>query len=163
MTLGSRVAVLREGELEQIGEPMALHRRPATVFVARFLGSPSMNLLEGEVRDDGRVWCAIGGSPLPIDTPDVELPGAGARVLVGVRPRDVVLVGGAEGEISLRVDVVELLGDEALVHLAADEPALVALAPAEPRPAAGDRVGVRLRRDRLHVFDAATGRRLRER
>ncbi|AKF11426.1 ABC transporter ATP-binding protein [Sandaracinus amylolyticus] len=148
MTLGSRVAVLRDGELEQIGEPMELHRRPATVFVARFLGSPSMNVIEGEVHE-GRARTALGAIDAPL--------ASGTRVLVGVRPRDVVL--GGEGDVMLPIDVVEPLGDEAIVHLAADT-ALVAIAPIEPRLAPGDRVGVRLRRDRIHLFDAATGRRV---
>jgi multiple sugar transport system ATP-binding protein len=138
LTLGSRVAVLHDGVVEQVASPMELYRRPATRFVGGFVGSPAMNFLPGSVagRTDG--------------------------VTLGVRPHDMALVAQGGGDLDARVDVVEPRGSELLVYLrlpdgTADE--LRVIAPPEPMIPADAGVGVRFDRERLHWFDAS-GRRL---
>jgi multiple sugar transport system ATP-binding protein len=162
LTLGGRVAVMRDGNVEQVAPPMDVYRRPASLFVAGFVGSPAMNLLPGDVRADG-AWAGPGGLVLPLTLPRG---GAGlpARATLGVRPHDVAIIPPGAGDTDARVDVVEPRGSELLVHLrlGADGEAgeLRVVAPPEQEVAVDTLVGVRLDRDRLHWFDGPTGRRL---
>jgi multiple sugar transport system ATP-binding protein len=115
MTLGQRVAVMRDGRMQQVDEPQILYRDPANLFVAAFIGSPSMNLVEAVV-SDGAVEFA--GYRIPLDRarrPAVE---DGARVILGVRPEDFEVVSFAESglpQIEVTVAVVEELGSD--IHL----------------------------------------------
>ncbi|HEY8256424.1 MAG TPA: ATP-binding cassette domain-containing protein, partial [Gemmatimonadales bacterium] len=137
LTLGSRVAVLHEGIVEQVASPMELYRRPATRFVGGFVGSPAMNFLPGTAagRNDG--------------------------MTLGVRPHDIALVPPGQGDLDARVDVVEPRGSELLVYLrlsGGSNDELRVVAPPEPMVPADAIVGVRFDRERLHWFDAS-GRR----
>jgi multiple sugar transport system ATP-binding protein len=137
LTLGHRVAVLREGRLEQLGPPLELYARPANTFVAQFIGAPPMNLLTD--------WS--------------DRPGVPPDVVVGIRPQDVI-IGKSEGRRAT-VDVVESRGHDAVVHLrvaANDGPLIVAVVHGTP-PAVGTDVRVTLPEDRLHLFDADGTRR----
>jgi multiple sugar transport system ATP-binding protein len=127
MTLGDRVALLRDGTLQQLDTPLALYERPVNTFVARFMGSPAMNLLPPE-----------GLVPSPPDTH-----------LVGVRPHDLAI--GEPADLRRRVEVIEPVGSHLIAHLSGD---LVAVLPADAGVREDDVVGLRLRRDRLHFFDA---------
>jgi len=163
MTLGSRVAVMRDGILEQIAPPLELFRRPANVFVAGFVGSPAMNLWPSAYDAENRALrltsAPVSKHPMACE---LEVPG-GAAVLLGVRPHDVELVAVGEGDGDGRIEVVEPLGPVAVVHVRVDETPngfLRIVVPADTAVSVDDRVGFRLRRDRLHAFDASTGRRL---
>lgn len=160
MTLGQRIAVMRDGGVEQVAPPLELYQRPATLFVARFIGSPPMNIVEAAVRS-GR----IHAPDLFAEPPSLSLPqdlADDARLAVGVRPQDVEIVPGADTGIRGRVALVESLGREQHVHVRMDSGSarLVAIAAPEASFALEDRVGVRLLPHRLHVFDAHTGLRL---
>ena len=133
LTLGDRIAVLRDGVLQQVAAPGDLWRAPANAFVARFVGSPGMNLLES-------------GTPLGVEAP----PGTH----VGVRPEHVRL--GSEG-VAAEVILTEQIGDEAIVHLASGGERLVARTGAASAPSSGERVHVSVEQGDLHVFDAETG------
>jgi len=141
LTLGDRVAVLRDGALEQVGTPEEIWQQPATWFVARFVGSPAMSTLGPN-------------HPLrPATTPGREADG----VIVGVRPDAVVL--GASGTPAT-VGRVEVAGADAFVRLDVSGEDLVARVPLAGRPASGDRVRVSLAPGAVHVFDAASGQRV---
>jgi ABC-type sugar transport system ATPase subunit len=149
LTLGGRVTVMRDGLVEQVGPPMEVYRRPASAFVAGFVGSPAMNLLPGEI-SDGK-WRGPGGLVL-------EAPVAGARkVTLGVRPHDVAIVAQGTGDAAARVDVVEPRGSELLVHvrLGADGSGtdVRVVAPPEPLIPVESVVGLRAAREQLHWFD----------
>jgi multiple sugar transport system ATP-binding protein len=135
MTMGDRIAVMSKGVLQQIGSPEDLYTRPANVFVATFIGSPSMNVLPAE---------ALGV-------------GADGR-LAGFRPEHVRL--GAGGDRSARLDatveVVEYLGDEQLAHLRLGDRALVAKLPVEPRLLAGSRQTFTVPLEKVVLFDGAS-------
>ena len=136
MTLGTRVAVMRDGVIEQVAPPRDLYRAPANTFVARFVGAPSMNL-----------W------PSPEDT----------GVLIGVRPHDIDLARVGEGDGNGGVGMVEARGPVTLGYLGGDgltEELVRVVVPAETPIAEDDRTGFRVRRDRIHRFDEGTGRRL---
>jgi ABC-type sugar transport system ATPase subunit len=137
MTLGSRVAVMRDGIIQQVAAPMDLYRHPANRFVAEFVGSPAMNFLPGDT-----------------------LPGGSSRIL-GVRPHDIALVPQGQGDREARVDVVEPRGSELLVYLrlgsSGDGPELRVVAPPEPVVEPDRVVGVRFARSRVHWFDPSSG------
>jgi ABC-type sugar transport system ATPase subunit len=136
MTLGTRVVLLRDGRVEQEGTPDDLYGRPRTPFAARFIGSPPMNLVEGEVRG-GRF---IGAVEWPVEAP------SGPAVL-GVRPEDLAMGSGPwEGT----VEVVENLGAEAYVHVRVHGLLLTLRAAREAAPAVG--TPVKLEARRVHVF-----------
>jgi multiple sugar transport system ATP-binding protein len=146
MTLGSRVAVMRDGFLQQVAPPMELYRQPANRFVAGFVGSPAMNFLPG-----GSV---AGLSAIPI--PDTTV--------LGVRPHDLTLVVQGAGDLDALVDVVEPRGSELLIYLRAGSdgsgPEIRVVAPPETAVEAERVVGVQFDRERLHWFDEETGRRV---
>ncbi|THD85728.1 sn-glycerol-3-phosphate ABC transporter ATP-binding protein UgpC [Aliigemmobacter aestuarii] len=110
MTLADKIVVLRSGRVEQVGRPLDLYRDPDNRFVAGFIGSPSMNFLEGTVEKAGRVL--VPGLASSIDT-GAALPGAGAQVVAGIRPQNLRLVEGA----THRVEMTEALGGVSFVHL----------------------------------------------
>jgi multiple sugar transport system ATP-binding protein len=156
MTMGHRVAVLRDGRLQQCDTPRRLYDHPANVFVAGFIGSPAMNLCTLAVVD-GRV--RLGGSELTLPAGVNGSP----EVVVGLRPESLELAGdGLPG----RVEVVEELGADAYAFCAAQMPdgevRLVARADGRHPPAIGDRVSLRPRFDEAHLFDPASGVRLGE-
>jgi multiple sugar transport system ATP-binding protein len=143
MTLGSRVAVMRDGFLQQVAPPMELYRRPANRFVAGFVGSPGMNFLPADV--------------MPAATRK-----AGATL--GIRPHDVAIVPQGAGDLDAWVDVVESRGSELLVYLRlgakGDGAELRVVAPPEPAIEAGQVVGVKFDQGRLHWFEGEDGRRV---
>ena len=163
MTLGDRIAVLDAGRLQQCAPPLEVYRRPANAFVAGFVGSPAMNLVRGEVRRDGDALEITGpGFELRLAWPEsARLPDDRAALL-GVRPHDVELVAAdADADLTARVDVIEPLGAELLVHLERDGlPDLRLVTSPEATVAIADAVGVRFRRDRVHLFAAGDGSRL---
>ena len=163
MTLGQRIVVMRDGEVQQIDTPMALYHAPANVFVATFLGSPAMNLLRG------RLASGEGGALLTLaDGRAVPLPGlaaapawSGRDVDVGVRPEHLLPCGPGEiAQLEAEVEVVEPVGSETFAYLRFGAQPLVARFSPELPVAPGGSVGLRTAPGRLHVFDAATGTRL---
>jgi multiple sugar transport system ATP-binding protein len=149
MTLGDRVAVMRQGRIEQVAPPLEVYGRPASSFVGTFVGSPEMNLLPVEARADG----ALAGAGFALTG---ELPAqvaAGRRVVVGVRPSDVAVVPADQGDMTGRVDVVEPLGPALLCHIMIGTQRLRVLTAPEAPIKEGDEVSLQLRRDRLHLFD----------
>ena len=163
MTLGTRVAVMRDGAVEQIGPALDVFRRPVNAFVAGFVGSPPMNLWRcGYGRGDRGMRLTSGACSIDLQPGELGL-SAGADVLVGARPHDIDLAPSGEGDGEGRVEIVEPLGTVTVVHLRVDglknEFVRVVL-PADTRIGVDDRISFRVRRDRLHVFDGQTGRRL---
>jgi sn-glycerol 3-phosphate transport system ATP-binding protein len=152
MTLAERMLVMNAGRVEQIGTPEEVYATPASTFVAGFIGSPPMNLLEGTGR--GRAF-AVGGIELPLPTP---APHDGPLIL-GLRPEHAGT--GASPGWPLKVEVVEMLGAERLVygHLGT-APFTQRIDGMLPAPPAGSVVTVAMDPARLHWFDPATGRRL---
>lgn len=119
MTLGERIAVFNAGRIEQVGRPMALYERPATRFVAGFLGSPSMNFLAARIVPDGAGWAAEinGMRHIALPAPTGFAPALAATL--GVRPEHWRIVN--EGGLPARVELVELLGGSGVAHLCLDE------------------------------------------
>jgi ABC-type sugar transport system ATPase subunit len=163
MTLGTRVAVMHDGAIEQVAPPLELFRRPANLFVARFVGSPAMNLWRCRCRPlPGGVRLDSAGFSIDVATPDVA-PSHRGEVWLGIRPHELELVSSGDGDCAGRVDVVEPLGAVTVIHLRVDgrpDEFVRVAAPADTVMAVNDTVSVRIRRDRVQLFDAKTERRL---
>jgi len=166
MTLGDRIAVMNEGRLQQVAPPLEVYRRPANVFVAGFVGSPAMNFFHCilETGDNGAPRLACDGFALPLEGIALAREPAGRELVLGIRPQDLELVALEDADLTARVDVVEPLGSELLVHLARPgavrDRELVLVTSAEAELMEGTEAGLRLRRERLHLFDAADGMRV---
>ena len=165
MTLGDRIAVLLDGQLQQVGPPLEAYERPANSFVAGFIGSPAMNFFPCTVSGDGENARLEGpGFSLELD-PTHHLPlTTHSSLLLGVRPHDIRLVAPSAADVCGRIDMIEPLGRELVIHLAVQgtvaETEVRFMAAAETAVAVNDRVGGRFHRDRLHLFDAKTTRRV---
>jgi multiple sugar transport system ATP-binding protein len=125
MTLGDRVAVLRDGLLQQVGSPKELYDRPVNLFVAEFVGSPAMNLVRARiVRENGDLRAVFGETALAVEGRPALASFAGRSVVLGVRPEDLedaAVAGTAGGNtISAVVDIREDLGSEVFVHFGVD-------------------------------------------
>ncbi|AZO22058.1 MULTISPECIES: ABC transporter ATP-binding protein [unclassified Mesorhizobium] len=167
MTLADRIVIMRDGYIEQVGTPDEVFQRPATRFVAGFIGSPPMNLQEATV-DDGKVVFA-GGQSLPLPGRFKARVSAGDKVIFGLRPDDLYPAGhGLHSgdaadvhQIELPVTVTEPLGNETLVFAEFDRRDWVSRM-LNPRPLkAGDRVAMSFDLSQAHLFSAETGKSLR--
>ena len=162
MTLGHRLLVMSEGVVEQLGSPLELYQRPATRFVAGFIGAPSMNFLETRLSSDGRAVELPGGESLPLDGAASGVQG-GAAVTLGIRPEHLDLAGPDDATAHMTVDLVEQLGADTLIHgrLAGNGAELITLrAQGIHAPGQGDSLPLAVRPDHIHLFDAGTGARL---
>jgi len=166
MTLADRVAIMDGGVLQQIGPPKEVYARPASVFVAGFLGSPPMNLMEGRLASaNGVPAIAIGGSLISatrsLAARMANLPKGSEDVILGVRPEEVVLFRSPEpGSVPGEVFVVEDLGNERLVTLDIDGQFVVARTPLEHPGEMGERMWFGFDPERAHIFDPVTERRI---
>ncbi len=162
MTLGDRIVVLHEGAIQQVDTPGALYERPRNTFVASFIGTPPMNLIEGRVSDgrfeaEGFVGWQTGGWPVSTGAPN------GQQIVLGVRPEDLQPAPGwadSATSIAARVELVELLGGEALVHVRAGNSELTARIPS-PVPTTGSDIRLVVPPDKVHLFAADSGARLK--
>ena len=161
MTLADRIVVLRCGQVEQVGAPLELYQRPANMFVAGFLGSPSMNFLTGVVELLAGQAMAVrltGGALVPIGARDGLAPGS--PVSLGVRAEHMALAppdpaGGGAAGIPVTVQAAELLGDASYIYLTPDGGAtqLIARVDADARWQPGQTAVIRVEQARWHVFD----------
>jgi len=160
MTMGDRVAVLKDGVLQQVASPRAMYDQPANVFVAGFIGSPAMNLFEVEVGADGATHLGNFSLPLPRAAAGAL---TGTGVTIGVRPEDLRLVAEDEG-IPATVELVEELGSDAFVHASVrgSEGTQLLVARVDPRkpPMKGEDIALAPATDNLHWFDTTTGARV---
>ena len=152
MTLAQRMMVMNAGRMEQFGTPDEVYARPATTFVASFIGSPPMNLLSGHA--DGATF-TLDGQTVPLPAP---APRSG-ELMLGLRPEHVV--AGSAGGWPLQVELIEMLGAERLVHGQLGSHAFtLRMDGMLPPPAAGSTVQLQLSAQHLHWFDVATGARV---
>lgn len=155
MTLADKIVVLNGGRVEQVGSPRELYERPASRFVAGFLGSPRMNFLLARLQAPGETSLVdspvLGMTSLPFDSSNLA---AGTLLSLGIRPEHVSLKS-AEGAAGIVVTAVEYLGSETYVHLETgqDEP-LISRCEVHAGWQVGDRVELQLDIDNLHLFDA---------
>jgi len=160
MTLADRLVVLNQGRIEQIGAPAEVYRRPASRFVAGFIGAPAMNFVEGRAVAEGLVELTTGRR---LAIPAEAGLAMGEPVTIGVRPEEIEIGDGLmPGALDFEIELVEELGAGRVLHGRAGEIELTVLhnagEDASLRP--GRRLALRIPLPAIHLFDAATGRRL---
>jgi multiple sugar transport system ATP-binding protein len=166
MTLGDRVVVMKDGLVQQVGEPLELYGRPANRFVASFIGSPAMNFADVTINAaGGGLWAEAPGLRIAVPGHKREaLRGlAGQRVTLGVRPEALRVANGADGSaqssdyaFDSTVEVVEPLGNEILLDVRAGSHLMVARVDPGVRVKVRDAVRLSVDPERLHFFDAKT-------
>ncbi len=158
MTLAQRVMVMNNGIMEQIGTPVAVYERPATRFVASFIGSPSMNLLDGAISHDGTHFNSGAQCSLPLAVSKPRW--ANRHVTLGIRPEHIQLSSQETGGVPLLVDTLEMLGADNLAHGRWGENTVVVRLPHITRPAPGSTLWLHLPENAIHFFDSTHGIRL---
>jgi multiple sugar transport system ATP-binding protein len=162
MTLGDRVVVMKDGVVQQVGEPLELYNRPANKFVAGFIGSPAMNFAHVAVAErDSSVWVENAGLKIKLPQTQAERlrRRIGGQVTLGVRPEDLrVATSGDPNELTFNavVEVVEQLGSEVLLDLKVGRDTMVAAVEPTVRTKIHEALRIALNPDRLHFFDAQT-------
>jgi len=159
MTLADTLIVMNGGRVEQIGAPAEIYDNPASTFVAGFMGAPAMNLLPATVSGPGRV--TLDGAPdssIQIEGYDVA---PGTKVVLGIRPEDLVIdAGGADSSLSGAVDLVEELGSSRAAYCSVGPQELAVILPKGFALDRSGAIGLAVPPKAVHLFDAATGRRL---
>jgi ABC-type sugar transport system ATPase subunit len=151
MSLADAMVVMEKGLVQQVGPPLEVYQEPANLFVASFVGIPTMNLVPGEVVD--------GRFRAPGWDVAMDRPWAAGPVTLGIRSEDLVVEAAPEGGVG-RVRLVEQIGSDALVEVETDLVRVIVRAPPTTSLAPGDPVRFTLDAGRMHLFDQATGRRL---
>ncbi|PZF94460.1 ABC transporter ATP-binding protein [Micromonospora deserti] len=164
MTMGHRVAVLLDGELQQVDTPRALYDTPANVFVAGFMGSPAMNIKTVSLTEQGAEFAEMHVPLTREQVAAARAEGGDGTVTVGFRPEDCDLVSPSEGGMPVVVELVEDLGSDANVYghaaLGGNSERFVVRTDRRHMPNMGDTVFVKPRAGRSHVFHAKTGSRI---
>ena len=160
LTMGDRIAVLKDGVLQQVGTPRDLYESPKNEFVAGFIGSPAMNLFASDLTETG---VAFGTSVVPLER-DTVARATGSQVTIGVRPEDIV-VGPAGGPgLSVHIDLVEELGADGYLYghseINGTRTDVVARVDGRNHPNAGETVSLTARHNHVHTFDIESGERL---
>jgi multiple sugar transport system ATP-binding protein len=166
MTLGRRIVVMKDGEIQQIDTPMHLYEKPANVFVAGFVGSPAMNFFRGRLVADDGLHLLLGSASLPLPTGagNAEFSHhVGKELIVGVRPEDIVVESGeatAQSAFAARLEVVEPVGNEIFLNFSWNDRAVVVRVPPRALPDVGSMLQLGVRSEGLHFFDAGSERRI---
>jgi len=164
MTMGSRIAVLKDGILQQIDTPQSLYDDPENVFVAGFIGSPSMNFFDGTmVREDGKLFVDTGSFRVeaPADKVATWSKAPSARVVLGIRPEDMhdpefAPPGILPFSVNAQVDVTELMGNEVFVYYKLGKAEFIARLDPRTKAHMGTDMQVVFNTERMHLFDAET-------
>jgi sn-glycerol 3-phosphate transport system ATP-binding protein len=160
MTLAHRLVVMNAGRAEQIGTPLEVYDRPATVFVAGFIGSPSMNFISAELSPDGSAISLNGGQTLRL-APEAAPSPQGGSLIVGMRPEHLEVAADTFGELlPLDVELVEPLGADTLVHGRLNGEELTARLPGHATCVPGQRLSLKVEAENLHLFNADSGQRI---
>ena len=161
MTLGDRIAVMKDGRIQQIGRPLDIYDHPANMFVANFIGSPEMNLIEGELGNEAGAPRFVGEG-FSLSLPEVRpfRRPQGRRIVLGLRPEHVAPTDASEGTIPAEVVLVEQMGAQTLLVCRAGGASLNALTSRNDRLHAGDRIMLGTTPEHIHLFDPGGGRSL---
>ena len=159
MTMGHRMAVMKDGLIQQVGTPLEVYDQPANVFVAQFIGTPPMNFVPATVKDD-RLEAGSFSMPLPAGRNVRD----GQKVVIGIRPEHILPTEGkgrgATARVTVLVDLVEPVGHQAIVHTRTGEDTLVAAFDSHDLPRAGQSIELQIELEPIHLFDASTQLRL---
>ncbi len=164
MTMATRIAVMKDGVLQQLDSPQNLYERPSNVFVAGFIGSPSMNFFDAKlVKSEGglMVDCGAFAVKVPDEKRETYQNHIGKQVILGVRPEDIhdphyMPAGIHASQVEAQVEVTELMGNETYLYLKSGDKSYVARVDPRNRSRVGDKVPMAFNMDNMHLFDKAT-------
>jgi len=157
MTMATRIVILKDGIIQQVGAPKQVYNQPANIFVAGFIGSPAMNFIRGAI--DDRYFVT---ETLRLEIPEDKLTALNSQgyqrkaVVFGIRPEDIVTPQGEGESITAKVSVAELTGAEFMLYASVGGHELVVRAGASNDYAAGDNIDIRFDMNKCHFFDAET-------
>ncbi len=167
MTMGTRIVVMNEGVVQQVADPMTIYQQPANVFVASFIGTPQINLLEASFATNEKGTCIRLGeqeitAPPHLTEKLLRQSGADHKITLGIRPEHIQLdpslfTHAQAAQLPARVEVTELLGSETHLHLSMHGQKLVAKVPAQTLVKPGDKVTAWLDLEQAHWFNSDTG------
>ncbi|MBI2214656.1 MAG: sn-glycerol-3-phosphate ABC transporter ATP-binding protein UgpC [Acidobacteria bacterium] len=165
MTMGHRIAVMKDGRLQQVGTPLEVYERPVNLFVANFIGTPPMNFAEGTIIDSGsRIRTSGFDFAVPASLLALTQGNDGKAIVLGVRPENLIKTAkdGRGETIAIRgiVEIVEPIGHQVIVHAKVGGDLFVAALDAHNLPKAGDSIELNIELDAIHLFDAVTETRL---
>jgi len=158
MTMADRIVVMHDGLIEQIGTPLELYDRPDNLFVAQFIGSPAMNVIEGVFRRDGE-GCSVEAHGARWPAPGATAAADGQAVHYGIRPGDIRLASAGSG-VAAKVIVVEPTGNETELLVQVGEAKLIVVVHGRVDAAPDDIIGLVIGADSAHLFDRQSSRRL---
>jgi len=169
MTMGDRIAIMNQGKILQVGDPIEIFENPLNMFVAGFVGSPPMNFFEGEIiYENENVFFKSNDLKVPIEKEFVEeIEKKKINLILGVRPQNLLISSISEKESSIanfqaNVYVVERLGTEILINIEKDSNIYKIIVPAETKVSIGDKILVKIKDlSKIYFFDKNTGERLR--
>ena len=169
MTMGSRIAVMKDGVLMQIDTPQNLYDKPDNIFVAGFIGSPSMNMFDGTLTgDDSNLFVDTGAFriKLPADKQNTFKALKGKSVIFGIRPEDIhdgdyVPPGVSSAIVESKVEVTELMGSEVILYLNAKDKPFLARVDPRTKARVGNTIDMALNLDNIHIFDKQTEKAVR--
>lgn len=161
MTMADRVVVMRDGKIEQADDPITLYENPANIFVASFIGAPSMNFLNGKMaQSDDKIWFhGADGVRLEMPAPQAKRfgPAVGKPVVLGVRPEHTVDANLPNASLAIQVKTVEPLGPHTLLNGTVGTESFTAQVTAGTKPALDQMVDIPIDLNKAHLFDQATG------
>jgi multiple sugar transport system ATP-binding protein len=159
MTLATRIAVMKDGRIEQLGTPEEIYNRPATLYVATFVGAPPMNLLKAKVAG-GALELAGADGKLPLPESVAGRLTEGQEIVVGIRPESFHLNEASGLSIPARAEIVELTGPELIVTAVAGEHRILAGLPPRIQVSEGQNLKLSFDHEAMHLFDARTEQRI---
>jgi multiple sugar transport system ATP-binding protein len=167
MTMGTKIVIMKDGEIQQAGSPMEVYRRPVNQFVASFIGSPSMNFFDSTILSDGAGLIIDAGSfrvPVPLTKQSAYRPYVGQDVIFGIRPTDISRsdAGKDQGDfapVEGGVEVVEPLGPETLLVAKCSESSFLAMVDSEVDLEIGQKIRLNFNMAKMHLFEAVEPRR----
>jgi multiple sugar transport system ATP-binding protein len=163
MTLGHRIAVLNKGKLMQVDTPLHLYNKPANKFVAGFIGSPSMNFLEGTIKHEGGYFFIHEPENCKISLGSVAVSGVeeyvGRKIQIGIRPEDIFITEDAvtDSDCKLKLMAYENMGNEQLVYLSLAAETLIARRPPSETVDIGSEIGIKFSKDKIIFMDVESG------
>ena len=170
MTMGHRIAIMKDGKLQQVGTPLEVYEQPQNLFVASFIGTPPMNFLSGTIAGEGTILKTSGFElPVPEALRGTTARKDGSQVVLGIRPENIREAGGDGGRrregpvvpVRVTIEFVEPLGHEVILHGRIGDDLLVAKTEPHHAPEVGDELQLEIELSGLHVFDRETEMRLR--
>lgn len=164
MSLADRIAIMKDGKLQQFGTPIEIYDNPANEFVADFIGEPPMNLTTVVIRNySGSLYFTFPGSDVRIGVPRkyYQVLKDGMTVRMGIRPNDLLISNSEDRGSEVKVAVFENLGDERRISVRIGEEYLTLITPDERKYKPGDVIRVEVNEEKTHLFDIETGRRIR--